>query len=90
MIDIEKIKQQMKTQWMGKDILFFEETGSTNIEAAALAGKGVKHGTLVVAERQTGGKGRRGRVWHTPPNTSIAMSYILKPQVEAEYASMLT
>ena len=90
MIDIDEIKKQMKAKWMGKEILFFEETESTNVEAGALAGKGAKQGTLVVTDSQTGGKGRRGRVWHTSPNTSIAMSYILKPQLEAEYASMLT
>ena len=69
---------------------FLEETTSTNAEAMKLAREGYPHGTLVVANHQTGGKGRRGRSWHTPKKTSIAMSLILKPELEAEYASMLT
>lgn len=75
---------------MNPNIVYFEETGSTNEEARKLAFAGYPHGTLVMADSQTGGKGRRGRNWHTPKGTSIAMSLILKPQLEAEYASMLT
>lgn len=75
---------------MKTNVVFFEETGSTNVEAMRLASEGYPHGTLVVADSQTGGKGRRGRSWHTPKGSSIAMSLILKPELEAEYASMLT
>ena len=80
----------MKTKWAGREVVFFEETGSTNEEAKVLAEKGLPHGTLVVADSQTLGKGRRGRSWHTPKGTSIAMSLILKPKFKPEYASMLT
>ena len=89
-LDIDKIKEYAKCNWMAKEIVFFEETGSTNVEATKLAARGGKHGTLVIADKQTGGKGRRGRSWFTPGNTSIAVSFLLKPQLEAEYASMLT
>ena len=75
---------------MDFNIVFLEETGSTNEEARKLAFAGYPHGTLVVADSQTGGKGRRGRSWHTPKGSSIAMSLILKPELGAEYASMLT
>ena len=75
---------------MAKEVVLLEETGSTNVEAARLVQQGMDHGTVVIADRQTCGKGRRGRSWHTPENTSIAMSFLLKPQLEAEYASMLT
>lgn len=75
---------------MNPDIVFLEETDSTNEEARKLAMEGYPHGTLVVADSQTGGKGRRGRSWHTPKGSSIAMSLILKPELEAEHASMLT
>lgn len=72
------------------NVIFLEETGSTNEEARKLAFAGYPQGTLVIADSQTGGKGRRGRNWHTPKGSSIAMSLILKPELEAEYASMLT
>ena len=89
-LDIEKIREYTKCKWMAKEVVLLEETGSTNVEAARLAQQGRDHGTVVIADRQTCGKGRRGRSWHTPGNTSIAMSFLLKPQLEAEYASMLT
>lgn len=76
--------------WLAREVVYFEETGSTNVDAFGLAAKGSGHGTLVIANSQTGGKGRRGRNWHTPKGASIAMSIILKPQMEAEHASMLT
>lgn len=85
-----EIASRMQTKWAGREVVFLEETGSTNVEARILAEKDFPHGTLVVADSQTGGKGRRGRSWHTPKSTSIAMSLILKPELEAEKASMLT
>ena len=89
-LDMEKIREYTNCKWMAKEVVLLEETGSTNVEAAKLAQQGMDHGTVVIADRQTCGKGRRGRSWHTPGNTSIAMSFLLKPQLEAEYASMLT
>ena len=85
-----EIASRMQTKWAGKEVVFFEETESTNAEARVLAEKGYGHGTLVTAGHQTGGKGRRGRNWYSPKGSSIAMSLILKPELEAEYASMLT
>ena len=85
-----EIASRMQTKWIGKEVVFLEETGSTNADARILAEKGYGHGTLVVANHQTGGKGRRGRNWHSPRGNSIAMSLILKPELESEYASMLT
>ena len=89
-LDVKIIKEHTRTRWIAKEILLFEEIESTNVKATVLAGSGASHGTLVLANSQTDGKGRRGRSWHTPRGTSIAMSVILKPQLEAEYASMLT
>lgn len=74
----------------GYKVVFYEETGSTNVEAKMLADQGAAHGTLVVADSQSGGKGRRGRSWHSPKGSAIAMSLILKPELEPEKASMLT
>ena len=85
-----EIESRLQTKWAGREVIFLKETGSTNVEAKKLAEQGLKHGTLVVADYQSGGKGRRGRSWHSPKGTSIAMSFILKPDMEAEYASMLT
>jgi len=85
-----KTKYYMHTKWAGKNIIFYEKTGSTNIDAKRLAQEGAPHGTLVVAEEQTDGRGRRGRSWQAPAGKNIYFSMILRPKFAAEHASMLT
>ena len=46
---------------------FLPETGSTNDIALQRAHAGAPHGTVVLADMQTAGRGRRGRAWHSPP-----------------------
>lgn len=75
---------------MNINIHFQPEVGSTNDWAKELAAAGAPEGTLAVADRQTAGKGRRGRAWQTEKGTSIAMSLILRPEIQPEHASMLT
>lgn len=60
---------------------WFAELGSTNDEAARLGRSGADHGTIVAAERQTAGRGRRGSVWHHNPSDGLACSFILRPQM---------
>jgi BirA family transcriptional regulator, biotin operon repressor / biotin---[acetyl-CoA-carboxylase] ligase len=57
-------------------IYYFEETGSTNDVAAALAERGAAHGTVVVAGRQTAGRGRMGRRWFSPPGAGLYVSLV--------------
>ncbi|MGB2568244.1 biotin--[acetyl-CoA-carboxylase] ligase [Micromonospora citrea] len=55
------------------------ETGSTNADAVQAARAGEPEGLVVVAERQTAGRGRRGRVWQSPARAGIAISVLLRP-----------
>ncbi|MEH1026922.1 biotin--[acetyl-CoA-carboxylase] ligase [Micromonospora profundi] len=55
------------------------ETGSTNADVAEAAAAGEPEGLVVVAERQTAGRGRRGRVWQSPARAGIATSVLLRP-----------
>ncbi|MGC4852031.1 biotin--[acetyl-CoA-carboxylase] ligase [Micromonospora sp. DT4] len=55
------------------------ETGSTNADVSEAAVAGEPEGLVVVAERQTAGRGRRGRVWQSPPRAGIATSVLLRP-----------
>ncbi|EWM65972.1 MULTISPECIES: biotin--[acetyl-CoA-carboxylase] ligase [Micromonospora] len=55
------------------------ETGSTNADTVAAARGGEPEGLVVVAERQTSGRGRRGRVWQSPPRAGLATSVLLRP-----------
>ncbi|MBQ0893621.1 biotin--[acetyl-CoA-carboxylase] ligase [Micromonospora sp. U56] len=55
------------------------ETGSTNADAVTAARAGEPEGLVVVAERQTAGRGRRGRIWQSPARAGIATSVLLRP-----------
>ncbi|MEW6721025.1 MAG: biotin--[acetyl-CoA-carboxylase] ligase [Thermodesulfobacteriota bacterium] len=56
-------------------------TDSTNSRAMALAEDGAPHGTVVVADSQTGGRGRQGRRWISPPGVNIYVSLLLRPDL---------
>lgn len=64
------------------DVRWFDAIGSTNAEVARHARAGAAEGLLVLADEQTAGRGRRGRVWHAPPGTSLMGSLLLRPDVE--------
>lgn len=85
-----EIESLISTKWAGCGVLCFDETDSTNNCAKKLGDEGAAHGTLVVAERQTAGKGRRGRRWESPAGSSIYMSILLRPDIRPSRASMLT
>lgn len=68
----------------------FETIDSTNKKAKELAGEGCLHGTLVTADAQHAGIGRRGRSWSSEKGAGIYMSMVLRPELEADKASMLT
>lgn len=89
-ITADEVGSQIRTKWAGKNIKFFQTVGSTNNEAGRLAENGAPEGTLVLAEEQNKGKGRRGRAWVTPAGSAIAMSMVVRPQVEPSHASMVT
>lgn len=56
-----------------------ESTGSTNADVASVAGSGEPEGYVLVADRQTKGKGRLGRSWESPPGSSLSVSVLLRP-----------
>lgn len=89
-IDAEELKSIRKTVWAGEKIVYFDVTDSTNIQAKRLAEEGMPHGTLVIAERQKAGRGRRGRGWESPENDGIFMTLLLRPTFPPAKASMLT
>ena len=85
-----EIKSLMHTDWVAKEVLYFDTIASTNIKAQELAEKGYPSGTLVVADKQESGKGRRGRSWVSPSGTGIFMTLMIKPDINPNNASMLT
>ena len=89
-IHTSAILKMLHTDWAGKNPVFRAVTGSTNTDAAELAAAGAVHGTLVIADRQQAGRGRRGRVWESPAGENVFMSIVLRPRIPAEKAPMLT
>ncbi len=61
------------------DLRIADETGSTNADAAAAARAGAAEGLVVVAERQTAGRGRFDRHWESPPRAGLTLSVLLRP-----------
>ena len=86
-VELESIRN---TTWAGQEIYYYDVTDSTNIRAKELAEEGHPSGTLVVADRQEAGRGRRGRSWDSPSGTGIFMTLLLKPEMNPNHASMLT
>src|SRR5918998_5892150 len=68
---------------------FHEEIDSTQRRARELARGGAPHGTLVISKVQTGGRGRRGRRWGSPPG-GLWMSLVLRPDFDASLAPRIT
>src|ERR1700730_9514052 len=62
-------------------IHYFEEVESTQNIARNLAAEGAPHGTAVIAETQSAGRGRMGRGWHSPPGVNLYTTIILRPQI---------
>ena len=89
-MDSTELESIHATDWAGCEIYYFDSIDSTNTKAKELAEEGHPSGTLVVADRQTAGKGRRGRSWESPTGIGIFMTLMLKPEINPNNASMLT
>ena len=71
-------------------LLWFDSIDSTNTRARELARQGAPHGTVLIADHQTGGRGRRGRSFHSPASSGIYMSVILRPHCTPQQIMHLT
>ena len=75
---------------LGGEALFRQVTGSTNDDALMLARLGAPEGTVVVADYQTSGRGRRGRRWIAPPGSAALISLILRPNIPPDMLPLIT
>ncbi|MGE5575652.1 MAG: biotin--[acetyl-CoA-carboxylase] ligase [Syntrophothermus sp.] len=85
-----EITRGLHTKIIGREIHYFPEIDSTNVRAKALAKTGVPDGTIVIAETQTAGRGRRGRSWESPPGLGLWMTVVLRPQVPLQQTASFT
>jgi BirA family biotin operon repressor/biotin-[acetyl-CoA-carboxylase] ligase len=89
----DTIHSTLSTTWLGRRIELYDCLPSTNREAVQLAQAEVEHGTVVVADSQTAGRGRLSRTWFSPPGANLYCSIILRtarpPERLAEWLSWL-
>ncbi len=71
--------------WSSVQVL--PEIGSTNTELVARAAAGAAHGSVLITDNQTAGRGRLDRTWTTPPGVAVACSVLLRPPAELPVAS---
>lgn len=88
-LQIDLILQSLRTRYIGKELIYFESTDSTNVQASILGTKGAENGTTVVTDKQTQGKGRMGRTWISPANTNLYFSILLRPPTSPQTASWI-
>ena len=87
----EQIIKYLQESCLWQDsLLWFDSIESTNTHAKALAASGAPHGTVLIADHQTGGRGRLGRSFHSPEGVGIYMSVILRPNCPATELMHLT
>lgn len=85
-----EIRSRIKTKWAGQTLYYFDETDSTNIQVKRLAEENAPEGTIVIADKQTAGRGRRGRAWESPAGANLYFSLLLRPRIAPDKASMVT
>lgn len=78
------------TKQLGRKIDVFKTIDSTNDFAKSLAQLGAEHGTTVISEVQTQGKGRMGRSYYSPLGMGVYMSVILRPKLSVEHSLLIT
>ncbi|WP_382397245.1 biotin--[acetyl-CoA-carboxylase] ligase [Lentibacillus salinarum] len=80
----------LKTEWLGRNIIHRATADSTQRIAHQAARNNAAHGTVIVADEQTAGKGRMGRQWNSAKHKGIWMSIILRPAITPAAAPQLT
>jgi len=77
-LDRERVLDGLATRRLGRPLHVHGDVGSTNDLALDLLQSGAPHGTTVVADRQTAGRGQRGRAWHSPAGLGLYVSSVLR------------
>jgi BirA family biotin operon repressor/biotin-[acetyl-CoA-carboxylase] ligase len=89
MIKVKKIMNMLETEYVGREIHYFQKLSSTNTVAKEQAKKNAKEGTVIIAETQAQGRGRLNRPWFSPKG-GVWLSIILRPEIAAEEAPKIT
>ena len=79
-LDIEKVRRRLAGRAIGSAVTYHRVVGSTMDEARRMAEGGCAEGKVVVAEEQTGGRGRFNRSWLSPAGSGLTFSVVLRPE----------
>lgn len=77
-LNLDAIRSILATKALGQSLYLHQELPSTNQEALAMAQRGAPHGTVIITEGQSAGRGRHGRVWFSPSGTNLYCSVIVR------------
>jgi len=86
----ETLRKYLLNEYNGIPIHVYKSIPSTNTEAKMAALKGATHGTVILSDEQTSGRGRLGRNFYSPAQTGIYMSIILKPKLSIANSVLIT
>lgn len=89
-LSVDAVGRHLCTRALGRHLHWFEETTSTSTIAMNLGHEGAPHGTVVLADAQTKGRGRMGRSWVSPPGKNLYLSILLRPDLPPTRAPELT
>ena len=86
---IDKVTQKLYTQIIGKKVFHFKEINSTNLYVKKLVKDGIEEGTVVIADIQTRGRGRKNRIWSSLEG-GLWFSILLYPNISPQYGMLIT
>src|SRR6056297_2071928 len=88
-LSYEEIEPYLNTDFIGRNILYFDTIDSTNKKAKDISDSS-SEGTVVISEEQTAGRGRLGRNWSSPKGASLLISILIKPEIDPSKVSNIT
>lgn len=89
-LSIEQIRRHLCAYTVGRRLCLYDTVSSTNAVLRELAAEGAAEGTVVVAESQTAGRGRGGKVWFSPPGVNLYASVLLRPAIDPAGAAVVS
>src|SRR5688572_30152132 len=92
-LNLTTLNALLQTTQMGKSSVpneVWDEIDSTNTRATQLAAEGAPHGVIVAARQQNAGRGRQGRVWVSPPDAGLYISFLLRPKIALQQLPLIS
>ncbi|NOX88011.1 MAG: biotin--[acetyl-CoA-carboxylase] ligase [Calditrichaeota bacterium] len=90
MLNCDKVRGSLNTSIFGRSLYCFQVIDSTNSYLLTLAREGAPEGTVVQAEYQTSGRGRKERKWHAAPCKNLLFSILVRPEIEIDFSQKIT